>query len=127
MKKHGPDKGEHNYATSRKSKSKRKGSGNESDPTGRDGNLRSRATARSRRSVHQAMDGEIRGGRAERLPSGQAKPELPTGNEKCVSENLPGWKFKAARPKEKRPADGTEFKWYKGTEVHKVYLGAMSS
>ena len=42
-----------------------------------------------------------------------------------VAENLLDRNFKADKPNEKWVTDVTEFKWYEGIEVHKVYLSAI--
>ena len=42
-----------------------------------------------------------------------------------VAENLLDRKFTAEKPNEKWLTDVTEFKWYEGPEVHKVYLSAI--
>lgn len=42
-----------------------------------------------------------------------------------VAENLLDRKFTAEKPNEKWLTDVTEFKWYEGSEVHKVYLSAI--
>ncbi len=42
-----------------------------------------------------------------------------------VAENLLNRQFHADKPNEKWLTDVTEFKWYKGIEVHKVYLSAI--
>ena len=41
------------------------------------------------------------------------------------SENILNREFHAEKPNEKWLTDVTEFKWYEGTEVHKVYLSAI--
>ena len=46
-------------------------------------------------------------------------------NPQHVAENLLDRQFHAARPNEKWLTDVTEFKWYEGTEVHKLYLSAI--
>ncbi len=46
-------------------------------------------------------------------------------NPQYVAENLLDRKFYADRPNEKWLTDVTEFKWYEGIEVHKVYLSAI--
>ncbi|MCD8198523.1 MAG: IS3 family transposase [Lachnospiraceae bacterium] len=42
-----------------------------------------------------------------------------------LAENLLDRQFYAAKPNEKWLTDVTEFKWYEGMEVHKVYLSAI--
>ena len=42
-----------------------------------------------------------------------------------LAENLLNRQFYAERPNEKWLTDVTEFKWYEGIEVHKVYLSAI--
>ena len=42
-----------------------------------------------------------------------------------LAENLLNRQFYAAHPNEKWLTDVTEFKWYEGFEVHKVYLSAI--
>lgn len=42
-----------------------------------------------------------------------------------LAENLLNRNFHAAKPNEKWLTDVTEFKWYEGVEVHKVYLSAI--
>jgi hypothetical protein len=42
-----------------------------------------------------------------------------------LAENLLNRQFYAERPDEKWLTDVTEFKWYEGTEAHKVYLSAI--
>ena len=46
-------------------------------------------------------------------------------NPQYLAENLLDRQFYAAKPNEKWLADVTEFKWYEGTEVHKLYLSAI--
>ena len=46
-------------------------------------------------------------------------------NPQFVAENLLDRKFFADKPNEKWLTDVTEFKWYEGNEVHKVYLSAI--
>lgn len=46
-------------------------------------------------------------------------------NPQYIAKNLLARKFSAARPNEKWLTDVTEFKWYRGTVVHKVYLSAI--
>ena len=42
-----------------------------------------------------------------------------------LAENLLDRQFYAEKPNEKWLTDVTEFKWYEGSEVHKVYLSAI--
>ncbi len=42
-----------------------------------------------------------------------------------IAENLLDRQFHADKPNEKWLTDVTEFKWYEGVEVHKVYLSAI--
>ncbi len=42
-----------------------------------------------------------------------------------TAENVLNRKFRADAPKEKWLTDVTEFKWYEGVEIHKVYLSAI--
>lgn len=46
-------------------------------------------------------------------------------NPQHVAENLLNRDFHAEKPNEKWLTDVTEFKWYEGLEVHKVYLSAI--
>lgn len=46
-------------------------------------------------------------------------------NPQHLAENLLGRQFYASKPNEKWLTDVTEFKWYEGLEVHKVYLSAI--
>ena len=46
-------------------------------------------------------------------------------NPQYVAENLLDRQFHAAKPNEKWLTDVTEFKWYEGTEVHRLYLSAI--
>jgi len=46
-------------------------------------------------------------------------------NPQYVAENLLNRNFHADKPNEKWLTDVTEFKWYEGIEVHKVYLSAI--
>ena len=46
-------------------------------------------------------------------------------NPQYVAENLLNRNFSAAKPNEKWLTDVTEFKWYEGVEVHKLYLSAI--
>lgn len=51
-----------------------------------------------------------------------------TRNASCpqyAAENKLNWDFHAQKPNEKWLTDVTEFKWYEGVEVHKVYLSAI--
>ena len=43
----------------------------------------------------------------------------------AVSDNILKRDFNASRPNEKWATDVTEFKWYEGTVVHKLYLSAV--
>ena len=43
-------------------------------------------------------------------------------NPQYIAENLLNREFHADKPNEKWLTDVTEFKWYEGVEVHKVYL-----
>ena len=42
-----------------------------------------------------------------------------------TAENVLDRKFHADNPNEKWLTDVTEFRWYKGPEIHKVYLSAI--
>ena len=42
-----------------------------------------------------------------------------------IAENLLDRDFHASKPNEKWLTDVTEFKWYEGAEVHKIYLSAI--
>lgn len=42
-----------------------------------------------------------------------------------LAENLLDRQFHAEKPNEKWLTDVTEFKWYEGTEIHKIYLSAI--
>ncbi len=42
-----------------------------------------------------------------------------------TAENVLDRKFHAEKPNEKWVTDVTEFRWYEGTEIHKVYLSAI--
>lgn len=42
-----------------------------------------------------------------------------------VAENVLNREFEAEKPNEKWVTDVTEFKWYEGIEVHKIYLSAI--
>ena len=46
-------------------------------------------------------------------------------NPQHVAENVLGRKFTAEKPNQKWLTDVTEFKWYEGTTVHKLYLSAI--
>jgi len=46
-------------------------------------------------------------------------------NPQYLAENLLDRQFYATKPNEKWLTDVTEFKWYEGTEVHKLYLSAI--
>ena len=46
-------------------------------------------------------------------------------NPQYLAENLLDRQFYAEKPNEKWLTDVTEFKWYEGTEVHKIYLSAI--
>lgn len=46
-------------------------------------------------------------------------------NPQYIAENLLDRQFHASKPNEKWLTDVTEFKWYDGTEVHKLYLSAI--
>ena len=46
-------------------------------------------------------------------------------NHQYLAENLLDRQFYAEKPNEKWLTDVTEFKWYEGSEVHKVYLSAI--
>ena len=46
-------------------------------------------------------------------------------NPQYFAENLLDRQFRADRPNEKWLTDVTEFKWYEGVKVHKVYLSAI--
>lgn len=46
-------------------------------------------------------------------------------NPQHIAENLLNRQFHADKPNEKWLTDVTEFKWYEGIEVHKVYLSAI--
>ena len=48
-----------------------------------------------------------------------------SSNPQYVAENLLNREFHADKPNEKWLTDVTEFKWYEGIEVHKVYLSAI--
>lgn len=64
----------------------------------------------------------------------QIKSTIKYGNNGCtrrakdpqhIAENLLNRDFHADSPNEKWLTDVTEFKWYEGTEKHKVYLSAI--
>ena len=46
-------------------------------------------------------------------------------NPQCLAENLLNRQFRADKPNEKWLTDVTEFRWYEGMEVHKLYLSAI--
>ncbi len=46
-------------------------------------------------------------------------------NPQYLAENLLGRQFYAEKPNEKWLTDVTEFKWYEGNEIHKLYLSAI--
>ena len=46
-------------------------------------------------------------------------------NPQYLAENLLSRQFYAAKPNEKWLTDVTEFMWYEGIEVHKLYLSAI--
>ena len=46
-------------------------------------------------------------------------------NPQYIAKNLLNRQFSADRPNEKWLTDVTEFKWYEGVEVHKLYLSAI--
>lgn len=46
-------------------------------------------------------------------------------NPQCVAENVLNRDFHADKPDEKWLTDVTEFKWFEGTDVHKIYLSAI--
>jgi transposase InsO family protein len=46
-------------------------------------------------------------------------------NPQYIAENLLARKFHADRPNEKWLTDVTEFKWFDGLAVHKIYLSAI--
>ena len=46
-------------------------------------------------------------------------------NPQYIAENLVNRQFYAERPNEKWLTDVTEFKWYEGIKVHKLYLSAI--
>lgn len=46
-------------------------------------------------------------------------------NPQYVAENVLKRDFHAPKPNVKWLTDVTEFKWYEGVEVHKIYLGAI--
>ncbi|MCB6310605.1 IS3 family transposase, partial [Lachnospiraceae bacterium 210521-DFI.1.109] len=48
-----------------------------------------------------------------------------SNNPQYIAENLLNREFHADKPNEKWLTDVTEFKWYEGIEVHKVYLSAI--
>lgn len=46
-------------------------------------------------------------------------------NPQYIAENLLNRQFHADKPNEKWLTDVTEFKWYEGVTVHKLYLSAI--
>lgn len=46
-------------------------------------------------------------------------------NPQYLAENILNRQFHASKPNEKWLTDVTEFKWYEGAEVHKLYLSAI--
>ena len=46
-------------------------------------------------------------------------------NPQYIAENILNRQFHAEKPNEKWLTDVTEFKWYEGSEVHKIYLSAI--
>ena len=48
-----------------------------------------------------------------------------TANPQYVATNVLNREFNADRPNEKWLTDVTEFKWYEGIQVHKIYLSAI--
>ena len=46
-------------------------------------------------------------------------------NPQYIAENILNREFHADKPNEKWLTDVTEFKWYEGIEVHKIYLSAI--
>ena len=61
-------------------------------------------------------------------PLSNGGPGAARGGErsaKYTAENLLAREFHAEKPNEKWVTDVTEFKYYTGTEVHKVYLSAI--
>ena len=46
-------------------------------------------------------------------------------NPQYLADNLLDRQFHASKPNEKWLTDVTEFKWYEGVEVHKIYLSAI--
>ena len=48
-----------------------------------------------------------------------------SSNPQYIADNLLNREFHADKPNEKWLTDVTEFKWYEGIEVHKVYLSAI--
>lgn len=55
----------------------------------------------------------------------QKKKKYTSSTPEATAENLLGRNFNASRPNEKWATDVTEFKWYEGPEVHKLYLSAI--
>ena len=49
----------------------------------------------------------------------------PAKNPQYIAENVLNRNFHASAPNEKWLTDVTEFKWYEGNDVHKVYLSAI--
>lgn len=48
-----------------------------------------------------------------------------SNNPQYIADNILNREFRADKPNEKWLTDVTEFKWYEGIEVHKVYLSAI--
>ena len=48
-----------------------------------------------------------------------------TRNPQYLADNLLDCQFHAEKPNEKWLIDVTEFKWYEGVEVHKLYMSAI--
>lgn len=48
-----------------------------------------------------------------------------SNNPQYIADNILNREFHADKPNEKWLTDVTEFKWYEGIEVHKVYLSAI--
>ena len=55
----------------------------------------------------------------------RSKKKYPSSTPETTAENLLGRNFNASKPNEKWATDVTEFKWYEGAEVHKLYLSAI--
>ena len=53
------------------------------------------------------------------------KKKYQRSTPEAVSDNVLKREFNASRPNEKWATDVTEFKWYEGTVVHKLYLSAV--